>query len=152
MDDNLEDLIERLRHIQSWDEMETVDRFRALKDAGLLKKSGLEEFSFDAAVEFAAEEGQDVEYVFLTDTDDLDCPYYRYEELRVMEGVELLDNLSVSFPILADHNEDFSFVGRLISTADERKALSTLAQDSRRKTNLATPDEYLTRKSRGRMM
>jgi len=152
MEDNLEDLIERLRHIQNWDDMETADRFRALKDAGLLKKSGLEEFSFDAAVEFAAEEGQDVEYVFLTDTDDLDCPYYRYEELQVMEGVELLDNLSVSFPILADHNEDFSFVSRLISTADERKALSTLAQYSRPTTDLATPEEAMARRSRGRAM
>lgn len=149
----MEDLVERLRHIKNWNDLETEDRFWALKQSGLLPKSGLEEFSFDAAIELAEEEGSaDVDDLFLTDPEDLACPYYRFDEIRVMEGVELLDNLAGEYPILADHDEDFSLVSRLIETADKRKSLDQVAEESRAQDDLASPEQVLSRRTQGRFL
>jgi hypothetical protein len=148
--DDLDDLIKRLRHIEKWDDddFDVEDRFNALKDAGLLRDAGLDEFSFDSAREFAEEEGQDIRDVFLTDQNDLYCPYYRYDEILQMEGVELLDNLSSVYPVLADHEEAFSVVIQLI----KRQALEAVAQENRVQSELADPEEVLEKRGRGRSM
>lgn len=152
--DDLDDLIKRLRHIEKWDngDFDVEDRFIALKDAGLLRDAGLEEFSFDSARHFAEEEGQDIRDVFLTDQNDLYCPYYRYDEILQMEGVELLDNLSSVYPVLADHEEDFSLVSRLIQADDKRQALETVALENRVPSDLADPEEVRAQRGRGRSM
>ena len=148
--DDLDDLIKRLRHIEKWDDddFDVEDRFNALKDAGLLRDAGLDEFSFDSARQFSEEEGQDIRDVFLTDQNDLYCPYYRYDEILQMEGVELLDNLSSVYPVLADHEEDFSVVIQLI----KRQALEAVAQENRVQSELADPEEVLENRGRGRSM
>ncbi|RYZ23865.1 MAG: hypothetical protein EOO16_03205 [Chitinophagaceae bacterium] len=148
--DDLDDLIKRLRHIEKWDDddFDVEDRFNALKDAGLLRDAGLDEFSFDSARQFAEEEGQDIRDVFLTDQNDLYCPYYRYDEILQMEGVQLLDNLSSVYPVLADHEEDFSVVIQLI----KRQALEAVAQENRVQSELADPEEVRANRARGRSM
>lgn len=147
----MNELVDRLRHIVNWHDLDVEDRFWALKKSDLLSKVGLDEYSFDGAVAFADDLDMNIDNNFLTDPDDLACPYYLYDDLLSLDGYELLDALEREYPNFRDSNGDFSVVSQMIEAYDSHLALREVAQASRPQSDLATPEEALAqRRNRGR--
>lgn len=145
------ELIESLGCLKGWDDLHPNAKFDALQEADLFAEVGLEGWDRDSAEAEAEDNDYDhVEEMFLTDPDDGDSLCYLIEDIEDMTGADIRAMICQDNPDFTNDEPDFESWLSVLPAQAQRAQLTEIAANTQN--DLASPEQALSRRSRGRFM